>query len=185
MFCHYYSDRHKAIISYYGIDKKVLEARKSAAAVLLRTIEKLLSRKHKDCEYIFFDVARPGQQLPMEENRERKARISRFMQSAKILGKKAYVFQMDYHSPKVSIAEETHERPLVLMFIPLKENISTKISKYQVMSFISFIFLDCYGDIYRVDDPRFNKYREHLTKQVEEFEMLLPEEVQLTYNASR
>lgn len=182
MFCHYYPERHKAIVSYYGIDKNVLEARKLAASVLLKSIEKLLVRKHKECEFLFFDVARPGKELSKEENLERKARISLFMQSARLIRKKAYVFQIDYHSPRVSMADETHERPLVLMFIPLKTQIPTIMKKSEVMSFLRYIFFDCYGDIYRVDDPRFEEYQKHLKEQVDEFEKVLPEEVLLSCN---
>ncbi len=182
IFCHYYPERKKAIISYFGIDKNVLEARKFAAIVMLKHLERLLIRKYKECEYLFFDVARPEKQLSEAEFRERKARISLFMQSARSIGKKAYVFQFDYHSPKVSLSHESQERPLVLMFIPLKGSISMVISKAQVIAFLQFIFLDCYGDIYRIDDPKFKEYQQHLKENVREFEVLLPEEILLGCN---
>lgn len=182
IFCHYYPERRKAIISYFGIDKNVLEARKFAAEVLLKHLEYLITRVHKECEYLFFDVARPGQMLSREENLERKARINLFMQCARTIGKKAYVFQFDYHSPKVSISEDTHERPLVLMFIPLKDDISATISKEQVLTFLRFIFLDCYGDVYTVDDPRFEEYQAHLRENIREFEKSLPDNVNLNCN---
>ena len=179
IFCHYYPERKKAIISYYGIDDKVLEAKKFAASALLKHLGRALIRKHIDCQYLFFDVAKPGQQLPQKENLRRKARIRLFMQSARIIGKKAYSFHFDYHSPKAYLSNDTHERPLVLMFIPIKGIISTTMPKSQIMSFLKFIFLDCYGDIYRIDDPRFDEYQLHLSKIVNEFESNLPEKIVL------
>ncbi len=182
MFCHYYPVRRKAIISYYGIDKKVLEARKFAATVLLKRIDKLLIRNHKECEFLFFDVARPGHQLSKKENRERNARMSVFMQEARSARRMAYIFLIDYHSPRVSMAKETCETPLVLMFIPLKTQFPATIPKSQFMTFLKFIFFDCYGDMYRVDDPRFEEYHNYLREQVDLFAQVLPEEVSLSCN---
>lgn len=179
LFCHYYHQRKKAIISYFAIDKEILEARQFAAAVLLKHLSRLLARKFKQCEYLFFDVARPEQQLTKDENDERKARINRFMQSARTIGKRAYGFEFDYHSPRVSLAGDTHVRPLVLMFIPLKGPIPLVMQKNDVVSILQFIFCDCYGDIYRVDDSRFIEYQGHLAQQVKDFERFLPDQIPL------
>jgi hypothetical protein len=49
-----------------------------------------------------------------------------------------------------------------------------------VISFLRFVYLDCYGDIYQTDDPRFQKYHEYLTQQLAEYEQALPEEISIT-----
>ena len=106
------------------------------------------------------------------------------MQSAREISEKAYTFHFDYHSPKAYLSDDTQERPLVLMFIPLKGIISTTMPKSQIMAFLKFIFLDCYGDIYRVDDPRFDEYQKHLGEIVSEFESNLPEKIELSCSMS-
>lgn len=182
LFCHYYPERKKAIISYIGNDNNGFESKKFVVPALLKYLTHALTKKHKECQYLFFDVARPGQQLSDEVNRERIGRINLFMRYTRVIEKKAYIFKFEYHSPKAYLSDEVHERPLVLIFIPLKEAIPTTMSKSQLITFLQFIFMDCYGDIYRVDDPRFEEYQRHLKETVSEFETHLPEEILLTCN---
>ena len=166
-----YPDRRKAIISYYGIDKEVTEARKAASITLLAKIRSILTH---NCDYLFFDVERPFGRRLKEENSKRKARIALFKQNAISLGFHAYMLDFDYHQPKITLAKGTHEDSLLLMFVPLKQFQETKLSKEEVVTFLTFVYLDCYGDVYDMEDKRFLKYHQYLIKKVRDYEKPLP-----------
>jgi len=178
LFCHYYPDRKKAIISYYGIDKEVTEARKGAAFTLLTKIRSILTHTH-NCDFLFFDVERPFERRLKEENAKRKARIVLFKQNAISLGFHAYMLDFDYQQPKITLAKGTHEDSLLLMFVPLKTFHETKLSKDEVVNFLSFVYLDCYGDVYDMDDKRFLKYHQYLIKRVRDYEKSLPSTIHI------
>jgi hypothetical protein len=175
LFCHFYPERKKAIVSYYGINKQIVEARRSAASRLLRSLHTLL--KKRKCDFIFFDALRPGQDHPRAENSERKARLALLKQSAKALGLHACELQFDYRSPKITLAEGTHEDCLSLLVVPLSSAPVSHFAKTEVGGFLRFVYQDCYGDIYRTDDPRFQEYQKYLSKRVEDYEKSLPEQV--------
>jgi hypothetical protein len=174
LFCHFYPARRKAIVSYYGIDGHFLEARKSAAGHLLKKLKAILTSRSRQCEYLFFDVERPNPKLEIEENRKRKCRILLFKQSARHLREKAYEIHFDYQSPRITLGEKTHKTSLVLMFISLKAATVSSLEREELIKFLEFVLLDCYGDIYRTDDPRFEKYHEHLNQLLKKYQKDLP-----------
>lgn len=178
LLCHFYPDRNKAIISYYGIDKKFVEARKSAAISLLKKIADILKRK-RECDFLFFDVERPSTKISKKENTEREARVTLFKQKAITLGLHAHKLQFDYHPPKITLAKGTHEDSLILMFVPLNLLNVSSLTKVEVAEFLRFVYLDCYGDIYHIDDPRFVKYHEHLITKLNKCEKSLPAKIPL------
>jgi hypothetical protein len=180
LFCHFYPARRKAIVSYYGIDGQFLEARKSAAGHLLRKLKAILTSKSRQCEYLFFDVERPNSKLETKENRKRKCRILLFKQSARHLHEKAYEIQFDYHSPRITLDEKTHKASLVLMFIPLKGTVISSLEREEVGKFLEFVLLDCYGDIYRTDDPRFQQYHDHLNQLLKKYQKDMPARILVT-----
>lgn len=179
LFCHFYPDRRKAIISYYGIHKEFAEARKHAAILLLKKIKSILEEKHH-CEFLFFDAERPSAGISKNENTRREARIALFRHDAILFGFEAHVLQFDYHPPRITLAKGTHEDSLVLMFVPLHKFSAPTLPKDTVVEFLRFVYLDCYGDIYHIDDPRFVKYHEHLIKKLKKCESSLPQTIPIT-----
>lgn len=176
--CHYYPDRKKAIISYYGIDKESANARQHAAVCLLGYLQRELTIR--GCKYLFFDVERPSPNLPKRELAERLSRIRRFKQSAKSFRLNAYSLDIDYRSPRITLAAGTRSAPLTLLVIPIAQQMSTTLSKATVMEFLRFIYLDCYGDIYDLKDSRYAPYHAHLTKSLLQFQKTLPDVVHLS-----
>lgn len=177
IFCHYYPDREKAIVSYFGIDKEIVEARRGAAKNLLIKLMHMLSSHQHKCEYLFYDLQKPNKSLSSKENSERKARPVLFRQTAKGLGKKAYEIKIDYESPKISLTEDAYEQPLILMFVMVKGKLGSEISKKLAMEFLNFIYMDCYGSIYPVNDDRYKVYRSHLMKKLEIYNNILPDKI--------
>lgn len=177
LFCHFYPDRQKAIVSYYGIDKAVLEARRSAANALLAYLYKNLVAKGRRCEYLFFDVERPDTASTAHEKVRRKARISVLKQSARSFQLRAYCLDFEYSSPRITLSEGTKETPLTLMVIPLSRPLGTRITRDEVLEFLRFIYLDCYGDYYSVNDEPYQAFRDHLANSLQRFETSLPESV--------
>lgn len=180
LFCHYYPERKKAIISYYGIDKSVLEARRKAAHALLKSLKKHLSSKGRVCDYIFFDVDPPETALNDGEKVRRRARISVLKQSARAFQVKAYFINFEYMSPKITMADVTKETPLNLMVVPMSGRISNPISKENLLEFLRFIYMDCYGDYYEVTDPKYKSFRSHLFAMLRKYKKTLPTEVSIS-----
>ncbi len=56
LFCHFYPERRKAIISYYGVSSAFPEARRSAASRLLARLKSILGAGDHPCDYLFFDL---------------------------------------------------------------------------------------------------------------------------------
>ena len=173
--CHYYPQRRKAIISYYAIDKELKEARKSAALALLKKLRKLLNKGGRSCEFMFFDLQRPAATLPRPENSERKARITHFKQRATTLGLLAHELRFEYYGPRITMADGTHEEALSLLVVPLKKRVSTEFSKQEVLEFLEFVYRDCYGDFYKMEDSQYQQFHEYLDRQIEAYKVSLPD----------
>ena len=179
LFCHFFLQHRKAIISYYGIDKSVLEARRSAANVLLKSIRTMLCSNGRKCDYLFFEVERPGIGSSKEENVKRKARISVFKQGALAFGLKANCLRFDYTSPRITLSAGTEETPLTLMVISFVGGLKELIPRALVIEFLRFIYLECYGDIYETSDFSYSAYQIHLREKLSEYEEILPDEIEV------
>lgn len=183
IFCHLYPKRRKAIISYFGIDKTVLLARKigpsrqfGAARLLLIRLQGILIQS-KCCDYLFFDLEGDDTKHSPDVRHERKARRVLFRNTAKALGYKAQEFQFAYHCPKVALTEFTRESPFSLFCIGITGPIPDIVSKKQMMEFLEFVYIDGYGDFYSITDPRFEAHNAYLKRSIEDYEELLPERI--------
>lgn len=180
MFFHYYPSRKKCIISYLGTTAGNEATKVSATQKLFEKMSVLLDSEVTNCEYVFFDVDRPSQDVGMREDKKRRARITLFLRSAKRCKKKAYILNFDYNAPKVTMDGASKVRPLVLMVVPISGVIPVRIQKGKVLEFLRFMYFDCYGDHYRKDDPIFPAYQSHLCELIEGYEKMLPDDVEVT-----
>jgi len=177
LFCHYYKERNKAIISYYGIDKSSLQARIYGTDELIRTIQSYLISEENDCEYLFFDVEDPSSTRAKDEKRKRRARKAILRQTAIEIGLTAYELRFDYHTPKINLAEAVKEAKLSLMVIPLSGSMENSLPRSTVCKFLDFIYLDCYGDFYEVTDSRYEDFKKHLLEKLDKIKKEIPENV--------
>lgn len=175
VFCHFYLEKKMAIISYLGIDKEVREARQFATKQLMALLKSILTNKAHNCEFVFFDILKPGKEIDLQENNQRKARNTLFKISARSMGLQAYEFDFDYQSPLINVSENAHEINLILLCIPFNKSFSNQITKNELLLFIEFIHLDCYGDIYTLDNPKYIEHQNHLIQKCEMYKTTLPE----------
>lgn len=175
LICHFYPQRKKAIVSYFGINKDVLEARRQAANSMLARLKKLLLNSEHTCDFVFFDMQGVDGELPLNERTERRARPVKFRQSAKAFGMKAVIFEFDYRCPRVTLSPGTKEYPFTLMCVPIRSTLPKLVPRDTIMSFLHFIYLDCYGDVYAADDPRFKEHHDYLEAKLHEYETILPD----------
>ncbi|WP_157817586.1 hypothetical protein [Candidatus Thiodictyon syntrophicum] len=179
IFCHLYPQRRKAIISYFAIKKEIPAARLKAARQLLARLKDILV-KGRLCDVLFYDLQGFDATTPRADRSERRARRVLFKQSASSFGLKAREFQFEYQCPKVSMSESAHEYPFVLFCIGINCQIPDCVPKQLMLDYLRFIYLDCYGDIYPVSDPRFQEHQAHLKTIVDRYEGTLPDIVQAT-----
>lgn len=85
LFCHFYPERRKAIISYFAIDKRSNEARIKAADRLLLKLKKILIEGNK-CDALFYESEGSDPLISKHERRERDARRVLFKLKAGPLG---------------------------------------------------------------------------------------------------
>lgn len=176
MFCHFYPDRKKAIVSYYAIDRRDERARMKAAGAMAKELHSLLSHASRPCDFLFFDTQNPDAQLGKVENRERRARPALFKLTAESLGLHAYKLHFDYRCPRVSLDPDAREYPFTLLCIPLPGvTLNVPVPRDMVIQFLSFIYEDCYGDMYPVSDARFTEHHNYLARLVAEYQSTLPE----------
>jgi hypothetical protein len=177
LICHFYVERRKAIISYLGINSQIIEAKRSASKVLFNKLKTVLLKHEDECDFIFFDLQGVDSSLPQSEKLKRKARPILFKRIAKRLGVRAYLLQFNYICPKVSMSDKAREYPFTLMCIPVHGQLAPKIPKKTVMEFLIFIYLDCYGGIYSVSDPKFKAYNDYLKEKLKQYEETLPDAI--------
>jgi hypothetical protein len=177
LFAHYYPSHRKAIISYLGIDKQVLEARQAASPCLLRKMRDILRKLR--CEYVFYDLLGIDSTLQQEVRKERRGLPILFRQAATTLGTQAHEFQFPYTSPRVSLGESTREFPSILACVSLQRPLPAALPKATVLDFLRFIYLDCYGDLYPTDDPRFEEHQAYLRRLLDQYEATLPSHVKV------
>lgn len=176
LFCHFYPERRKAIISYFAIDKRSNEARLKAADRLLLKLKKVLI-KGNECDALFYESEGSDPVISKHERRERDARRVLFKLKAKAHGLKALEFQFQYECARVSLSDDLHERPFSLFCIGIREQIPVNLPKKQLLEYLRFIHLDCYGDVYLEDDPRFEKHQAYLRTRLEHYEKNLPDTI--------
>lgn len=174
IFCHLYPERRKAIVSYFAINKESAEARLSGAHRLLTKLKDILI-KGDLCDILFFDLQGFDATTPKTDRSERKARRVLFMLKAKSFGLKARELKFPYQCAKVSMSEDAQEYPFSLFCVGVQNQIPDKVPKQQMLEYLRFIYLDCYGDMYPVEDPRFEEHQKYLRKIVEKYEDTLPE----------
>lgn len=169
--------RRKAIVTYFAIDEDNDEARlKGAGDRILERLKKILI-KSKKCDALFYELQAPDERGSSAEQRRRRARRLLFRRKAKASGLKAVEFQFPYQCGKVSLSSGVHESPFSLFCIGLREPIPKRVSKAQLLEYLDFIYMDCYGDLYPKDDPRFSEHQVHLTELLEHYKSTLPEVV--------
>jgi hypothetical protein len=169
--------RRKAIVTYFAVDEDNDEARlKSAGDRLLERLKTILI-KSKKCDALFYELQAPDERDSVPERRKRRARRLLFRRKAKASGLKALEFQFPYQCAKVSLSSDVHESPFSLFCIGLREAIPNQVSKKQLLEYLEFIYLDCYGDLYPKDDPRFSEHQAHLIGMLEHYKKTLPEVV--------
>lgn len=172
----FYPDRRKAIVTYFAIDEQNDDARKSAADRLLGKLKALLV-KGKKCDTLFYESQGVDVKDSVDERRKQRGRRLLFRLKAKAFGLKALEFQFPYQCARVSLSEEAHESPFSLFCVGIRESIPVSLSKTQLLEYLSFIYLDCYGDLYPKNDPRFQQHQAHLRRMLEHYEKTLPEVV--------
>lgn len=177
IFCHFYPVPKKAIVSYYGLtpDRSQLKARTEAPIKLLKKLKKILTKKK--CDYLFFDLQGTDNSISKEEARKRKSRCQAFNSRAKEFGLQSGMFQIEYQSPKVSLSEGIHEYPFSLHCIPLHGEKLSSVNKIQMLEFLEFVYLYCYGDFYHVDEPEFKAHQDHLHAFVDHYRKTLPDNI--------
>lgn len=177
IFCHFYPTRRKAIVSYFGINKDILEARRKAADLMLAKLKRILQDSQHPCDTLFFDMQGVESPLPANQISERRARPVKFRQSAKALGMKAVIFDFPYRCPRVSLAPGTREYSFTLMCVPIISSLPSPMPRELLLSFLRFIYMDCYGDVYPAADPRFTEHHNYLEEKLTEYAATLPEQI--------
>ncbi len=65
------------------------------------------------------------------------------------------------------------------MVISLVGTLRKLLPRALVIAFLRFIYLECYGDIYEINDPSYSAYQAHLKKKLSEYEGMLPDEIEV------
>ncbi|HKI02437.1 MAG TPA: hypothetical protein VKK31_10680 [Thermoanaerobaculia bacterium] len=177
LLCHFYPERAKGIISYHGVNPAVPAANASAGPLLLRLLRRILLRGGRKCDFLLFEIEEAPIRRTDGKRRRRNALFERFRINASGLGLRALRLEFPYHCPKVSLEETAEERLLDLVCIPIKAELPKPVPRLAVLDLLAFLHLDCYGDLYCTDDPRFPIYRQYLQGRVEHYRTTLPDAV--------
>jgi hypothetical protein len=177
LLCHYYPDRQMAIISYYTVSSTEAAVQQSAKDALLSDLKKVLINHERPCDYLFFDIQNDRNVASPEKRQMWRLLPSRFGLDAQRLGLNAYEFEFKYRLPKVTVDQGMREMGGTLMCVALREELPATISKDRLLHFLRFIYMDCYGDIYEVDDPKYSRHHENMRKMLKHYEASLPADI--------
>jgi hypothetical protein len=176
LFCHYYPEINYAIVTYFGIDKNLPQARKCGAERLLKQLMKILKKRKHPCELLVFELQKPNKNLGEAQNLERKARVGLFRQRAAMFGLRAYHVLIEYQRPKLSLDPKLTEENLVLMCVPLGAHKSANtLPKAGVIKLLEFIHHYCYADFYSPSDPSFEIFQNYLKSRMDLYRRTLPD----------
>lgn len=178
----YYPSRRSAIIPYYGIDKSVKEARLGVGIRLVRQLFNTLRKCTPACRTVVFEVQKPNLTVDVEERRKRVARIRRFKDVGKQLSILIRELDFTYTRPRLSVADDplAKEEELVLLMARADETPwGDRLNRKTLTDLLTFLYHDCYGDVYSLDDPRHNDFHEYLRKRLCTVLASLPEQIRL------
>lgn len=161
VFCHFYPETRKAIISYIAVK----DSRNKTSHKLVSKLKKILL-KSGQCDELFFET---------EGSDANKGLIRWFSEKAKSIGFNVRLFNFKYQCPMVSMSHESKESPFFLFCIGIKTEIPELITKSKMLEILRFIYFDCYGDLYEVKDKLFLEHYSHLQQMFENAENTLPD----------
>lgn len=178
----YYPRRGWAIIPYYGIDKSIKEARLGVAVRLVRHLIKMLKKCRPSCRGAVFEVQKPNQTIDVGERKKRIARIRRFKEVGKEL--KLMIRELDfvYTRPRLSVGDDplAKEEELVLLMANVDgSRWADDLNRQRLAALLEFLYHDCYGDVYPVDDPRHEAFHRYLRIRLDEISRTLPAHTRL------
>jgi len=176
-FCHYYPRSRGAVISYFGIDRTVREARAGATQALLTSLVRKLKAAEPPCEFVVFELQKPGDGLAEAENAERRARPVLFKRRAKDFGLGAFELPISYCRPKLSLESPAEGEPLALMCAIFGTQRLRAVTRIEAERILRCLHLDGYGDFYDVADPRHEQYLAYLSTRVDSLMKVMPEAI--------
>lgn len=71
----------------------------------------------------------------------------------------------------------THSVPYFLFAVGLRNEIPSMVPKIQMLEFLKFIHLQCYGDLYPIEDKLFERHLAHLRDMIDNYERVLPSQI--------
>lgn len=163
VFCHFYPESRKAIVSYIAVKN----TRHKTSNKLVRKLNKILV-KSKKCDELFFET---------EGSDFNKGLVRWFSKRSGSEHLKLRMYDLQYQCPKVSMSHEARESSLFLFGVGVNNEIPKSIDKSKMLEILSFIYFDCYGDLYDVKDPLFIEYKSHLNEMYKYYEENLPDEI--------
>jgi len=161
VFCHFYPESRKAIISYIAVS----DSRNKTSHKLVSKLKKILIKSGL-CDELFFET---------EGSDANKGLIRWFSERAKSIGFNVRLFNFQYQCPMVSMSHDSKESHFFLFCIGIKTEIPELITKSKMLEILKFIYFDCYGDLYDVKDKLFLEHYTHLQKMFENAEKTLPD----------
>lgn len=166
------TQKQKALINYIAVKKESSLAHKviNQFAIELKCI---LTRS--GCEVFFYELQGFDATTVKSNHLKRRARGILFKRTMEIVSLKCRELQFAYKSPRISMSETAYEYPLSLSCAGMQAPIPDFIPKQLLLEWLEFIYLDCYGCLYPVSDPRFSEYYAYLQTVVDQYAVTLPE----------
>jgi hypothetical protein len=149
---------------------------------MLKRMKLKIDKELKNCRGIIYETASPEAVSDAKSKQARKARDRLFKMYVKRLGYIAYDICIDYIAPRLSLEQDDYyeEERLTLSFISLKKTYPNNIiSKDEVIEILHFIYIQLYGDRYKNDKEKNEKYHEYLSFILETYKDILPENIRL------
>jgi hypothetical protein len=169
-----------AYFSYLVVDDKIPEAKEChVSTAMLERATDLILRSKSRCYGIVLEVDEP-ELLQGEPKRRAEARIRRFQLLSRQLRFPLKTLAIDYFQPRLSLAQETKEQQMRLMYaVPNPSIEPSRITKKEAARILSFLGDAIYGDHFEHQVELDQMYRNYLISWRENIISGIPDVVDL------
>lgn len=152
-------------VGYYGIDRSITAARSSAAKALIKSLLKLVTREIQGCKALIFEAEEPNTTSNAENNRERRARIKLFAETARRSRFPLYKIDIPYLQPKITFNpdDDAAEESMGLFYIPIARQPPGRFLPHnEVDEILDVLYILIYGAEFRHQLDVHERYLDYL-----------------------
>ncbi len=159
----WYATFRLAYISYLVAKGRRKDDKDKTTDLLMNECRRLLRRVRPLCQGVVTEVKNPDLAGTSQDWRKRVGRIHIYDRIARKYGLVLWVLHFDYIQSRLSMEPEKHDRPMLLLYISLRDTNSYQtFPKKKIMKLLRFVYFKVYADSFASTKAKYEPYQSHL-----------------------